>query len=129
MVLDTESNVMSVAYSAVQPYETPRHVKVKFNGQHGQTCVLTWRGRLDKWLLSINGQEVIHGTAGDRYDIDPSSEFTYQTMYTNYRGETGMHLITPKRLWWGTTEYHPDPQWFLTAQDDERNVDRDFALL
>lgn len=31
-------------------------------------------------------------------------------------------------IWYGTTEWHKQPQWFLKAQDHSRNAIRDFAL-
>lgn len=49
-------------------------------------------------------------------------------IYTNYRGETAERTITPKRVWYGISDWHPEPQWFLTAFDHDRNADRDFAL-
>ncbi|MBR7652707.1 MULTISPECIES: hypothetical protein [Brucella] len=48
--------------------------------------------------------------------------------YTNYRGETAERNITPKRVWYGISDWHPEPQWFLTAFDHDKNADRDFAL-
>ncbi len=48
--------------------------------------------------------------------------------YTNYRGETAERTITPKRVWYGISDWHPVPQWFLTAFDHDKNADRDFAL-
>ena len=48
--------------------------------------------------------------------------------YTNYRGETAERTITPKRTWFGISDWHPEPQWFLTAFDHDKNADRDFAL-
>lgn len=48
--------------------------------------------------------------------------------YTNWRGETAQRTITPKRIWWGATDWHPEPQWLLTAFDAEKQADRDFAL-
>lgn len=49
-------------------------------------------------------------------------------IYTNYRGETAERTITPKRVWYGISDWHPEPQWFLTAFDHDKNADRDFAL-
>lgn len=51
-----------------------------------------------------------------------------QVRYTNYRGETSERVIEPTSLWYGSTEWHPEPQWMLTALDTERDVIRDFAL-
>ena len=48
--------------------------------------------------------------------------------YTNWRGETAERTIIPRRVWWGSTEWHPEPQWLLTAIDVEKQAERDFAL-
>lgn len=48
--------------------------------------------------------------------------------YKNYRGEVSRRSAIPKRLWHGSTEYHPVAQWILTAFDTEKRADRDFAL-
>ena len=48
--------------------------------------------------------------------------------YTNYRGEHSHRSIIPQRVWYGSTEYHPNPQWFLKAFDTDKQADRDFAL-
>jgi hypothetical protein len=32
------------------------------------------------------------------------------------------------RLWFGHTDWHPEPQWMLDAIDVDRNVERSFAL-
>ncbi len=49
-------------------------------------------------------------------------------IYTNYRGETAERTITPKRVWFGISDWHQEPQWFVTAFDHDKNADRDFAL-
>ncbi|WP_185756009.1 hypothetical protein [Brucella anthropi] len=48
--------------------------------------------------------------------------------YTNYRGETSVRTITPQRLWHGSTEWHPEPQWLVTAYDHDKQAVRDFAF-
>jgi hypothetical protein len=48
--------------------------------------------------------------------------------YTNWRGETAQRTIVPQRVWFGSTDWHPEPQWLLTALDAEKGADRDFAL-
>lgn len=48
--------------------------------------------------------------------------------YTNYRGETSVRRIIPKSVRFGSTEWHPEPQWLLLAWDDDKQVDREFAL-
>lgn len=48
--------------------------------------------------------------------------------YTNYRGETAKRTITPKHVYFGSTEWHPEPQWLLCAYDHDKKADRDFAI-
>lgn len=48
--------------------------------------------------------------------------------YTNYKGHTAERRITPSLVWFGATEWHPEPQWLLRAYDHDRQADRDFAL-
>jgi hypothetical protein len=48
--------------------------------------------------------------------------------YTNHRGENGIRVVRPLRLWWGTTEWHPDPQWLLDVWDFQKRATRTYAL-
>lgn len=48
--------------------------------------------------------------------------------YTNYRGERRIRSLLPLRLWYGATDWHPEPQWLLEALDTERLELRSFAL-
>lgn len=48
--------------------------------------------------------------------------------YTNYRGERRMRRIKPIKIYFGTNDYHSDPQWLLSAIDVERDELRDFAM-
>lgn len=48
--------------------------------------------------------------------------------YTNWRGEKAVRLVLPKRLWFGTTEFHREPQWLLEVYDIEKQAFRDYAL-
>jgi len=48
--------------------------------------------------------------------------------YTNYRGERALRPIEPTRISFGSTPWHPDPQWLLEAWDITKNVHRTFAL-
>jgi hypothetical protein len=47
--------------------------------------------------------------------------------YTNYRGETADRLILPRVREYGSTEYHPEKQWLITAFDVEKDAMRTFA--
>lgn len=53
---------------------------------------------------------------------------TVRICYTNYRGETAIREIIPKLIHFGSTEWHPEPQWLLTAFDAEKQADRGFAM-
>lgn len=53
---------------------------------------------------------------------------TVSILYTNYRGETAVRRIVPKRIWFGKTDWHPEEQWIMDAFDLEKNADRGFAM-
>lgn len=48
--------------------------------------------------------------------------------YTNWKGETAQRTIIPRHIWWGSNEWHPEPQWLLTAFDVDKQAERYFAL-
>lgn len=49
--------------------------------------------------------------------------------YTNWRGEYAVRKVIPLKVWYGGTEWHPEPQWLLKALDAEKgNAERDFAI-
>lgn len=49
--------------------------------------------------------------------------------YVNYKGEASRRKVEGlPHLWYGTTEYHQDPQWLMTAFDVNKQALRDFAL-
>ena len=49
-------------------------------------------------------------------------------LYTNYKGERAWRQILPVRIWYGSTEWHPEAQWFMDAEDVLRGCTRSFAL-
>lgn len=51
-----------------------------------------------------------------------------RVIYTNWRGETSEREIHPLYMWFGATEWHPEPQWIITAKDLGKGQERDFAL-
>lgn len=51
-----------------------------------------------------------------------------QFPYTNYAGKYGIRTVEPIRIYFGATEWHPEPQWFLEAFDIEKQAVRDFAF-
>lgn len=48
--------------------------------------------------------------------------------YTNYRGEFAVRCILPISFWYGSTEWHPEPQWLVKAYDADKGAVRDFAF-
>lgn len=60
--------------------------------------------------------------------VTPNPNQSVRIIYTNWRDETAERRIEPVRIWFGSTEWHKDPQWLLQAKDLEKNVLRDFAL-
>lgn len=49
--------------------------------------------------------------------------------YRNYRGEVSTREFTPKRVFYGSTDWHPEPGLMLSAFDHGKNAMRDFALV
>lgn len=61
--------------------------------------------------------------------IEPAPDEEIVVRYTNWRGETADRRIRPCGLTFGTTKWHPEPQWLLEAWDqDKGGVTRQFAL-
>lgn len=48
--------------------------------------------------------------------------------YVNYRNERSTRRAVFQALYYGTTPYHKEPQWFMKALDLDKNEIRDFAL-
>jgi len=38
-------------------------------------------------------------------------------LYRNWRGEVAVRTIQPEEVWYGSTNWHPEPQWLLDAID------------
>lgn len=49
-------------------------------------------------------------------------------VYTNWRNETAERRIRPIEIFFGSTDWHTEPQWLLRAFDLERQAERDFAM-
>lgn len=49
--------------------------------------------------------------------------------YTNHRGHLAVRTVTGAYLWYGSTEHHPEPQWFIRGYCTDRKQYRDFAVL
>lgn len=49
-------------------------------------------------------------------------------VYRNHRGEVATRRLRPKHIWFGSTEWHREPQWLLEAFGLDKQAVRDFAL-
>lgn len=47
--------------------------------------------------------------------------------YTNWRGERREYVVEPSAMFWGSNEWHPEPQWLMIAVELGRDK-RTFAL-
>jgi len=59
---------------------------------------------------------------------DPFFDRKIKVMYTNYRGVKALRTITPKRIAYGRTAFHTEPQWLLECYDHNREGPRTYAL-
>ena len=48
--------------------------------------------------------------------------------YTNWKGVTSFRRIIPKKIFFGSTEWHKEEQWLLEALDVDKNAYRSFAI-
>jgi len=59
-----------------------------------------------------------------------STEFapTLQFEYKNWLGKVSIRKVVPYDIWFGSTEFHPEDQWFLHVFDMDKGEERNFAL-
>jgi predicted DNA-binding transcriptional regulator YafY len=60
--------------------------------------------------------------------MEINKEQAVKICYTNYRGETAIREIVPIKIWFGSTDWHPENGWLLDAFDIEKGADRSFAM-
>jgi len=50
--------------------------------------------------------------------------------YTNYRGKRKQYEILPEKIYFGSNEYHTEPQWLMNAKvyDGDEIKERNFAM-
>lgn len=51
-----------------------------------------------------------------------------RVMYRNWKGNTNERTIVPLKVFYGSTEFHPEAQWLLEAQCLDKKELRLFAL-
>jgi hypothetical protein len=59
-------------------------------------------------------------------ELEPPEE--YKFTYKNWRGEIAQRHVKVMSIWYGTTQWHPEPQWFMHALDLDKKEIRDFAM-
>lgn len=91
---------------------------IKADGRSGGINLGSDHGPICKRLLDAASETAQH--------VQPGAPVTLT--YTNWRGETAQRTIIPRSIRWGSTEWHPEPQWLLTAFDVDKGSERDFAL-
>lgn len=68
--------------------------------------------------------------AGERLlDQGTGDQTVMRFWYRNWRDEVGQRRVLPIRIEYGSTEWHPEPQWLLIARDVDRDgAERSFAM-
>src|SRR6185369_8664674 len=81
------------------------------------------------WHRELIDREPDHGQYGGAAQAAPMrDEDAIIFWYRNYKGEEGYRRVIPLSLRYGTTEWHPEPQWLLLGYDTEKEAEREFAL-
>ena len=48
--------------------------------------------------------------------------------YKNHKGVTSLRLVRPIMIAFGSTEFHPEPQWLLHGWDLHKQAERTYAI-
>lgn len=48
--------------------------------------------------------------------------------YRNYKGVCGYRTVEGPTMWFGSTEFHKEMQWFIRGYDLDKEDFRDFAV-
>lgn len=96
--------------------------------------------RAGKILLALAGRvpgyrqdtDAIHAALADTREASPAPETTslppFVFDYRNHRGERAIRRAIFHGIRFGSTEWHPEPQWLLAGIDIEKGARREFAL-
>jgi len=78
-----------------------------------------------------NARQVDLSFTGERQapaHAEPVAGTPIAMTYRNYRGEIDQRTVVPTRIWFGSTDWHPEPGWLMAAYDLAKSAHRDFAL-
>ena len=78
------------------------------------------------WLITPSGKEALRYAERAVADAKPDSRLV-RIDYTNWKGERQQRTIHPLNMFWGSNEWHPQPQWLIEAFDLEKKAVRTFA--
>lgn len=81
---------------------------------------------LQNYLISQKENSWVHKIHKDE-DISVIPEVLV-FRYTNYKKEAGMRKVHPRKIYFGSTEYHPTKQWLMKAWDYNKEDFRIFAM-
>lgn len=97
--------------------------------------LLSWfdggKSHYGPWIIKAGkdgADDAIEAARAALSQAEPEPGEPVTLTYTNYRGETAQRTIIPKSVRFGSTEWHPEPQWLLLAYDSDKGADREFAL-
>lgn len=48
--------------------------------------------------------------------------------YCNHANQTRFRIVRVIDMWFGSTQWHPRPQWLLKVWDYEKQAERDYAM-
>jgi hypothetical protein len=70
----------------------------------------------------------IHHVPCEHFDGQGRPIVAVAMPYTNHNGERRERVFKPLQVWYGSTKWHPTPQWFMRVWDVEKQAERDYAL-
>lgn len=63
-----------------------------------------------------------------KFEVASASAGPLTFAYRNWRGEVSERRAIPQQVYFGSTEWHPEPQWLMRALDVDKGEVRDFAM-
>jgi predicted DNA-binding transcriptional regulator YafY len=68
-------------------------------------------------------------TPPDIYTANLHRTETHVTFwYNNWKGKSSSRHVIPGRIFYGSTPYHPEPQWLMECWDLAKKETRTFSL-
>lgn len=68
------------------------------------------------------------GSAGSSDEEMIQNFPTLRFRYINHAGKTAVRNVVSPTLFWGQSDFYPDPQWLLNAYDLDKQAWRTFAF-